>query len=236
MTLEAVTSASKVQWILDSVGRPYIAVDTNLGIMVYPVTLSPYTFGTAFTTANLAGSNPSSFLYWLPQDSNLYLVQGYNSTNVATYLVNLTGTPTIHAGVNSDISGQFDQANSCATCSDYFVIGGSKSSVGTLVPYSISSTGTLLAGTAVTVGGASTVNYCERCCCSGDNLLVGTDTGLLSYDNSLAFMLSSTSLVSLNVCWCCNSHNQYCAVVDSVHGAFVLKQQPPSFILTSTLS
>ena len=109
-------------------------------------------------------------------------MQGYNSTNVATYQVDLTG-PTIQAGVHSDISGQFYQANTCATCSDYFVIGGSNGSQGTLVQYSISSTGTLLAGSSFAVsGGATTVHHCERCCCSDTNyLLVGTDQGLLSY-------------------------------------------------------
>ena len=226
-TLAGVTSASKVQWFF--MNQPYLAVDTNNGIMIYPIDLSNYTFGTPISTINLADSNPSSFLYWLPYSSNLFLVQGYNNTTVATYQVDLTGTPTVYAGVNSDISGQFDQANSCATCNNYLVIGGSKNSQGTLVQYGLSNTGTLSPITAVSLAGASTVYYCERCCCSSDNnLLVGTDTGLLSYDADLTQTVASSSTPCVSVCWCSNSQNLYGAAITTTHDAFTFIQEAGS--------
>jgi len=223
--LTGVTSASKIQWAVPNTSEPlnaYLAVDTNTGIQVYPVNLNTFTFGSAISTPNLAGSNPSAFLYWVPFSSSLYLVQGYNQMNVATYLVDLTGTPTIQPGVNSPIDGQFDNALTCATCNNYLVIGGTKSFQGTLVSYSINPDGTLNPGLAVSITG-TTVYRCERCCCSDDYLLVATDKGLYCYTSNLSTQIASTRIPCLNCCWCCNSKNLFGAAIKTNYDSFTFE-------------
>jgi hypothetical protein len=182
----------------------------------------------------------SIFLYWLTQDNGLILVQGFNNTNVATYQVDLNGTPAIYPGIVTDLSSTFSYINSCATCQDYLLVGGSSpSNQGILAQYNVTASGTLsLIATQTTPG--TTVNYCERCCCPESQLLVGTDVGLFCYaiglDNSLTLTASLADGHNwLNVCWCCNSTNNYCAAVNNAPGAFILEQLTPTFTTKCSL-
>jgi len=236
-------AAFKVQWAVAG-GNPFIAVDTIDNMRVYPVDLSTYTIGTPIQTPNMGNNQyASDFLYWLYQDNGLFLVQGFNNTNIATYLVDLTGTPTIYPGVVTDVSSTFSFINSCATCFNYFVVGGSAVGQGTLAQYDVNSTGSLnLIRQYPTAG--TTVNYCERCCCQESQLLVGTDVGLFNYTIEFDGSLTPTSSLSLpvsgstnwlNVCWCCNNSNKYCAAVNNAPSAFVLEQMTPTFTTQCSL-
>jgi len=237
-------AAFKVQWAVAG-ANAYIAVDTIDNMRVYPVDLSSYTIGTPIQTPNMGNNQyASDFLYWLYKDSSLYLIQGFNNTNIATYQVDLTGTPTIYPGVLTDVSSTFSLINSCATCQDYFVVGGSTAGQGTLAQYDVNISGTLTLIGQYTTPAGTTVNYCERCCCQESQLLVGTDVGLFNYsialDDSLTLTSSLTLPVSgstnwLSVCWCCNNSNKYCAAVNNAPSAFVLEQMTPTFTTQCSL-
>jgi hypothetical protein len=169
---------SKVQWILDNNDNPYVAVDCDDEMRVYPIDVSDLSFGTYFSTANKSLGNASTFLYWFPQGMYLYLLQGYGAATVSTYKVNLL-THSIEAGVDTNLSGTFSQVNACATCYNYLILGGSNTEVsknGILKQYTVKTTdpnkGSLVAASLMeTIETTSTVNYCELCCCAGSNLL-----------------------------------------------------------------
>lgn len=227
-------AAFKVQWFVSG-GIPYVAVDTIDNIRIYPIDLSSYTFGDPIQTPNMGNSQyASDFLYWLPtQDNNLFLVQGFNNTNIATYQVDLNGTPTIYPGVVTDVSSTFTNINSCATCNNYFLVGGSAQNQGILAKYTINTFGVISLELTATIADTTTVNYCERCCCSDSQLLVGTDKGLFSYVTDSLDLISSytegTNNNWLNACWCCNNANQFCAAINNAPSAFILEQQNPTF-------
>lgn len=235
---------SKVQWILDSNDIPYVAVDCDNEIRVYPIGLSDLSFGAYFSTANKSLGNASTFLYWLPQ-GNLYLIQGFGAATVSTYKTDLLAH-TIESGVDTNLSGTFSQVNACATCNNYLILGGSNTEVsknGVLKQYTVKTTdpnkGALVATSLMeTIETTSTINYCELCCCNGSNLLVGTDKGLFSYDPDTLSLISSNTLLPNNnwnnTSWCC-VNNDYCAAVNNDAQAYILKQESGSFIVTCTL-
>lgn len=236
---------SKVQWILDNNDIPYVAVDCDDEMRVYPIDVSDLSFGTYFSTANKSLGNASTFLYWFPQGMYLYLLQGYGAATVSTYKVNLL-THSIEAGVDTNLSGTFSQVNACATCYNYLILGGSNTEVsknGILKQYTVKTTdpnkGSLVAASLMeTIETTSTVNYCELCCCAGSNLLVGTDKGLFSYAPDTLSLISSNTLLPNNnwnnTCWCC-MNNDYCVAIDNEAQAYILKQESGSFIVTCTL-
>jgi hypothetical protein len=223
------STAYKVQWFVGPDQTPYIITDEYGRMSLYAVDLNTYTLTLTASTANMAAGYPSTYLYWLWQDSGLYVIQGYGQTQAATYKVNFNAR-TIGAGVVSDMSTTFSTVNGCSTCYDYLVLAGvSKSEEGTVARYSVDSSG-YLTGPSITasVGSSSSVYYCERCCCNDNDLLVGTDAGLYSLDsNTLDIAASNTSMSSskfINVCWCCTSEPQYCIAVNSSYGAYIFEQ------------
>jgi len=156
---------SKVQWILDNNHIPYVAVDCDDEMRIYPIDVSDLSLGTYFSTANKALGNASTFLYWFPQGMYLYLLQGYGAATVSTYKVNLL-THSIEAGVDTNLSGTFSQVNACATCYNYLILGCSNTEVsknGILKQYIVKTTdlnkGSLEAASLMeTIETTSTVN------------------------------------------------------------------------------
>jgi len=127
--------------MVGSNNRPYVAVDTIDDIRIYPVNLITLTIDAPLSTPNISQGYASTFLYWYVQDSNLYLIQGYSTNQVATYQVELGTTPVINPGVATDLSGTFTQINSCATCLDYLLLGGTNNSTGLLGIFNVNATG-----------------------------------------------------------------------------------------------
>ena len=131
------------------------------------------------------------------------------------------------------LSSSFTNINSCATCFDYFAVGGSAQDTGILALYDINPSGTLTLTLTTTLANTTVVNYCERCCCPNSQLLVGTDNGLFTYDTDTLDLISSyvsgANNNGLNVCWCCNNTNQFCTAVNDAPSAFILEQENSTF-------
>jgi predicted outer membrane repeat protein len=221
--------ATKIQWITDGSGRPYVAVDTQSMLTIYQANINTLSLMQHSTIANVAGSMSSSFLYWTSFNSSLYLVQGFNGTHVATYRVNPNDCTFEGIGVDTQVSDHFTVANGCSTCANYLAVcGQNNSSQGIVARYQIASNGTLAYISSAQVDSATNVYYCERCCCNADHLLVGTDTGLYTINaTSYAPIASNTSMPDnawINVCWCCDSIRNYCAATDSSHGTYIFRE------------
>jgi len=234
-------TASKLQFILDSAGNLYAAVDTRGQINVMSIDKSSLSFINTFTQDNLNSATQSNFLYWYANNNGLYLVQGYNNAGVptvATYKVTLDPNATvIETGIETDIGTEFTKSFCCSTCQDYLVLGGTSIPFGgqaALVPCTLSTTGSLIPGIAVPVSGTA-VYYTERCCCDDDHLLVATDNGLFSYANDLSMVISSTLIQCINTCWCCKGDNHYCAAVTTGHEGEVFKENGASLEELCTL-
>ena len=223
------SQAFKAQWFVSSNGTPYIVADTQDGMSLYEVDLTSYTVTLSSSVPNLGAGMPSAFLRWYPQGDSLYVIQGYNQTSIATYKVDLT-TGTIEPGLPTGLSGDFTAINSCATCYGDLVIGGAGSGEeALLMRCTVLEAGDLkITQTASIPGAVYIVNYCERCCCGDNPILVGTDNGLYSLDaNTLDVVASNTLMpnnVWINTCWCCDSTGDYCIAVNSAHETYVFQQ------------
>jgi hypothetical protein len=229
-TITLSNPASKVQWILDGSGNPYIVTDMQETLEIYSADLDSLSLALHDSVTNLAGSTNSTFLYWAVRSDGLYAIQGYNSTDIATYKVNVASLTFAGSGVHTSISSKFSVAHGCSTCQDYLAFCGSNtSSQATVALYGIASDGTLSYASSAQVGSATDAYYCERCCCTSDNhLLVGTNSGLYSLDTStLAVVASNTSMTNnawINVCWCCDNTGNYCAATDNVHATYIFEE------------
>ena len=216
---QPVSQASHIQMITDA-GNVYIAVDSYPQLTVYSLDLSTGTITNPIIQTNKSAQG--DFLYWLHYNNAIYLVQGYytaNGTTIATY--NVTLGSSIDPGVETTIATALSQAYRCAVGVNYLVIGGSSldannTNVATLIQYGVNGDGTLSQiGNAHIIDGTR-VNYCERCLCStGDNLIVGTDTNLFTFDSNNFQQLASLAnpIGCKNVCWCCNTTNMYGAAI-----------------------
>jgi len=128
------------------------------------------------------------------------------------------------------MSTDFSTINSCATCYGNLVFGGANvTNMGSVGRYTINpSSGLLVFSGSTSIGGATVVNYCERCCCGDDYLLVGTDNGLYSLNpNMLNIVASNISMPNntwINTCWCCDMDGDYCIAVNSSHETYVFRQ------------
>jgi hypothetical protein len=221
--------AFKLQWYGENSGEAYLVTDEYENISLYSVDLSSYTLTRIATTPNLAAGVPSTFLCWFPQSSDIYIVQGYNATNIVTYKVNL-GASTIDNGVVTNVASVYSHVNACSTCYNYLVLGGIRGTESLLGYHWINGSGHIGGPLPYTsFAGATTVNYCERCCCNNDHLLVGTDSGLYSVDAQTFAIVATNTTMSVNnwvnVCWCCASNKTYCAASDGASNGFIFKEQ-----------
>ena len=223
--------AFKVQWLLSPFNnQPYLVTDEQDNIRLYSVDLNLYTLTPIASAPNKANGLPSTFLYWLNQGTALYIIQGYNETDIATYKVALD-SPAIEGGIVSHMHETFSDINACSTYYRFLVLGGT-STLGKsfLARYLINNFGHLIRPILSTsIADATTINYCERCCCSDDNhLLVGTDNGLYSLNpNDFTISASITSMPNnnwVNVCWCCCAQPQYCTATNSDHKTYVFQE------------
>jgi hypothetical protein len=135
-------------------------------------------------------------------------------------------------GVTTDLSAQFSVSRCCSTCSDYLAIGGTDDGQhAQLASYSINTTGNLEYVTS-TIFDATEANYCERCCCSDNNLIIATDNGLLVADpDSFDIIASNTSRADniwTNACWCCDNSVLYSSATNSNHQSYIFKNSGSS--------
>jgi len=232
ITQESSTSLSsqafKAQWFVASDATPYIVVDTGNGMSLYSVNLTTYELTLTSSTPNLASGIPSTFLRWLHQGDSFYVIQGYQNNYIATYKIDFT-TGTISSGVYNDLSSDFININSCATCSDYLVLAGADNDThGTLIRYTLNGLGQLVFAQSASIADTLTVNYCELCCCNNSYLLAGTDNGLYSVEpDTFDLVASNTSMPNnnwINTCWCCDITGDYCIAVNNNHESYVLQQ------------
>lgn len=231
-TTKLSSMAFKVQWFADSQGTIYLATDEQDALSLYTVDLTLYTLSLVATASNLAFGMPSIFLYWLIQDSGIYLVQGYNNNTVATYKVTLD-TPTIYSGVTTDLHVTFSTINACSTGANYLALAGTNTNGNaSLTRYIVNGSGYVEPILSKTISGATTVNYCEKCCCSAnDELLVGTDNGLFSLNaTSLNTVASYAGSNWVNVCWCCSQDKIYCSATSSNQSTYLFKEEGDSLI------
>jgi len=221
------SQAFKAQWFVAPDSTPYIVTDEQNGMSLYEVNLATYELTLRSSVPNLGAGAPSAFLRWYPQGNSLYVIQGYNQNSIATYKVDLS-VPEIQAGVTTDMQEQFMLVNSCATCYENLVLGGAGSGEEALLARCTVEDGELAITQTASVPNAFEVYYCERCCCGGDSLLVGTNNGLYSFNpNTLSLVASNTSMpnnVWINTCWCCDMDGDYCIAVDSDHETYVFRQ------------
>jgi predicted outer membrane repeat protein len=224
----------KVQWIVGTDGTPYIATDMQDTLNIFKADLSTLTLTPHDSVTNVAGSTNSTFLYWAVQADGLYLVQGYDAANVATYKVNPGTGKFIGAGVATDVSSLFSVSLACSTCYNYLALGGTNTSHQAIVAsYHINTDGTLENIRSTTLP-ASAANYCERCCCNNSHLLVATDNGLYSINpETFDIVASNVSLANnswVNACWCCDNSLTYCSAINSNHQSYIFQEQGTNLI------
>jgi hypothetical protein len=111
-------------------------------------------------------------LRWYSQGDSFYVIQGYNKTSIVTYKVDLT-TGILESGVPTDLSTAFNAVHSCATCYENLILGGGSNAGQGLLARGIVETGELTITQTVSIPDTSVVNYCERCCCGDNPILVG---------------------------------------------------------------
>ena len=228
-TIHLPSMAFKLQWFTSPEGEPFIVADEYDRIALYWVDLETFTLSLFASTPNVAAGTPSSFLYWYIQRDQIYIIQGFDNINIATYKV-VFGESIIRPGVTTVMGNSFSTINSCSTCFNYLVLSGVYNNDQAIIArYIINDFGHVTAPlTTRTFDDATTVHYCERCCCNGSQILVGTDNGLYKLQtNSLNTIASNISMSDndwLNICWCCDSNRIYCIACNSNHQTFIFKE------------
>ena len=233
--------AFKLQWFVAPNNIPYIITDQQNALALYAVNLSSHTMALATTTTNLAAGYPSSFLYWLIQNGQIYIVQGFNQTDIATYNVSFT-IPAIEEGKVTHMNGSYRDITACSTYYNHLILGGILTNYEARVArYYINSSGYLNAPIATKkIDAANSIHWLERCRCNDStimadaHILVGTDNGLYSLDpNNLQIKASYTNLLNndwLNACWCCGSNLGLCSASNSNKLATIFNETGTSFI------
>lgn len=234
-TTQIPSIAFKLQWFVAPDGTPHIITDENDGLSLYAVNLNNYTITRVASTPNLASGGESTFLYWLLQGTDIYVIQGYNGINVATYKVNFA-IPSIETGVANDMSDDFAAISACSTCADYLALGGTtRLQTGAISLYSVDELGNLSDPIlSRNIQNTFIIFYCERCCCTNNNLLVATSNGLYCLDTeSLETVASNTSMPNntwINTCWCCSETPTICTAVNTLSSPFIFKKEGTNLI------
>jgi hypothetical protein len=225
--MQLTNPTAKIQWCLGNDGTPYLATDMQETLNIFAAHLDTLSLTLHATTTNVAGSSSATFLYWAFQTNGLYLVQGYGASSIATYKVSADTGLFTSTGVTTDISDLFAVSRACSTCADYLAIGGTgNADHARLARYSINTDGTLEHLTSATLPGTA-VQYCERCCCNDNDLIVATDSGLYTIDpGTLALIASNTEMSDnnwVNACWCCSESVLYSSAINSSHQSYIFE-------------
>jgi hypothetical protein len=157
----------------------------------------------------------------------LYLVQGYGASSIATYKVSADTGLFTSTGVTTDISDLFAVSRACSTCANYLAIGGTDNADhARLATYSINTDGTLEYSTSATLPGTA-VQYCERCCCNDNDLIVATNSGLyVTTPDTFALIASNAGMTDnnwVNACWCCANSVLYSSAINSSHQSYIFE-------------